>query len=93
MIEVYKNERKNPKTYLVADFNYLKMKTRADDDKLEEFITNAMRYFKVSPNRLFMTSVWVLNDEMYLANPHKRGAKQLTAICLINNKIKEYLGI
>lgn len=93
MIEIYKNERKNPKTYLIADTNYLNMKGRSDSQKLEDFISFSMRYFKVSANRLFMTSVWVLNDEMYLANPHKKGAKQRTAICLINNKIKEYLGI
>lgn len=93
MIEVYKNERKNPKTYLVADVNYLNLKGRYDSEKLEDFISFSMKYFKVRPNRLFMTSVWVLNDEMYLEDPHKRGAKKRTAICLINNKIKEYLGI
>ena len=93
MIEIYKTEGNKQKTYLVADFNYWKIKTRADDDKLEEFITYAMRYFKVKPDRLFMTSVWVLNDEMYLEDPHKKGQKRCTAICMINNKIKEYLGI
>ena len=93
MIEIYKTEGNKQKTYLVADFNHWKIKTRADDDKLEEFITYAMRYFKVKPDRLFMTSVWVLNDEMYLEDPHKKGQKRCTAICMINNKIKEYLGI
>ena len=93
MIEIYKTEGNKQKTYLVADFNHWKIKTRADDDKLEEFITYAMRYFKVKPDRLFMTSVWVLNDEMYLEDPHKKGQKKCTAICMINNKIKEYLGI
>lgn len=93
MVEIYKTEGNKQKTYLIADFNHWKMKTRADDDKLEEFITYAMRYFRVRPNKLFMTSVWVLNDEMYLEDPHKRGAKQRTAICLVNKKIKEYLGI
>lgn len=92
MIEVYKSEGKNPKTYLVEDIRLNRMK-KGDSQKLEDFILYSTRYFKVRPNRLFMTSVWVLNDEMYLANPHKRGAKQRTAICLINNKIKEYLGI
>lgn len=92
MVEIYKSEGKNPKTYLVEDIRLNRMK-KGDSQKLEDFILYSTRYFKVRPNRLFMTSVWVLNDEMYLANPHKRGAKQRTAICLINNKIKEYLGI
>lgn len=93
MIEIYKSEGKKPKTYLIADIRLSEMKSYVDDQKLEDFISYSMRYFKVRPNRLFMTSVWVLNDEMYLEDPHKKGAKQQTAICLINNKIKEYLGI
>lgn len=93
MIEIYKSEGKNPKTYLVTDINYFNIKGPFDSQELENFISYSMRYFKVRPNRLFMTSVWILNDEMYLENPHKRGAKQRTAICMINNKIKEYLGI
>ncbi len=93
MVEIYKSEGKKPKTYLVADIRLSEMKSYVDDQKLEDFISYSMRYFKVRPNRLFMTSVWVLNDEMYLEDPHKRGAKQRTAICLTNNKIKEHLGI
>lgn len=93
MVEIYKSEGKRQKTYLVEDIRFMKMKGKADHQKLEDFISYSMRYFKVKPHRLFMTSVWILNDEMYLADPHKRGAKQRTAICLINNKIKEYLGI
>lgn len=93
MIDIYKSEGKKPKTYLVADINYLNLKGVFDHQKLEVFISYSMRYFKVKPNSLFMTSVWVVNDEMYLEDPHKKGAKQRTAICLINNKIKEYLGI
>jgi len=93
MVEIYKSEGKRQKTYLVEDIKLGKMKTRADDQKLEDFINYSIRYFKVRPNRLFMTSVWVLNDELYLEDPHKKGQKRCTAICLINNKIKEYLGI
>ena len=93
MVEIYKSEGKRQKTYLVEDIRFMKMKGKADYQKLEDFISYSMRYFKVRPNRLFMTSVWILNDEMYLADPHKRGSKQRTAICMVNNKIKEYLGI
>ena len=93
MIEIYKSEGKRQKTYLVEDIRLMKMKSKTDDQKLEDFISYSMRYFKVKPNKLFMTAVWVLNDEMYLEDPHKKGAKQRTAICMINNKIKEYLGI
>lgn len=87
MVEVYKSEGKKPKTYLVADINYFKLKGHFDHQKLEDFISYSIRYFKVKTNRLFMTSVWVVGDEMYLENPHKRGSKQLTAICMINKKL------
>lgn len=91
MVEIYKSEGKNPKTYLVEDIDYINMKGHSDSQKLENFISFSIRYFKVRPNRLFMTSVWILNDEMYLEDPHTRGAKRRTAICLINNKIKVHL--
>lgn len=93
MVEIYKSEGKHPKTYLVEDINYLNIKGAYDNKKWMDFITYSTKYFKVRPNRLFMTSVWILNDEMYLEDPHKRGAKQRTAICLINKQIKEHLGI
>lgn len=92
MVEIYKSEAKHPKTYLVADFNHWKMK-KGDQDKLEDLINYSMKYFKVKCNRLFLTTVWILNDEMYFENPHKKGQRKCSAICLINNKIKEYLGI
>lgn len=91
MIEIYKSEGKHPKTYIVTDLNYSNIKSASDNKKWMDFISYSAKYFKVSPNRLFMTSVWVLNDEMYLESPHKRGAKQWTAICLINKKLKELL--
>lgn len=93
MVEIYKSEGKHPKTYLVADINYLNIKGAYDNKKWMDFISYSTKYFKVRPNRLFMTSVWILNDEMYLEDPHKRGAKQRTAICLLNKKLKETLGI
>lgn len=93
MVEIYKSEGKHPKTYLVEDINYLNIKGASDNKKWMDFISYSTKYFKVRPNRLFMTPVWVLNDEMYLENPHKRGAKLRMAICLINKQIKENLGI
>lgn len=87
MFEIYKSEENKPKTYLVADIRLSEMKSYVDDQKLEDFIRYSMRYFKVKPNRLFMTSVWILNDEMYLADPHKRGTKQRTAICMVNKEL------
>lgn len=85
--EIYESIEGRKKTYLVADVNYLNLKGCFDHQKLEDFISYSMRYFKVKSNRLFMTSVWVVGDEMYLENPHKRGSKQLTAICVINKKL------
>ena len=87
MIEIYKSEGKKQKTYLVEDIRLSKMKGYADHQKLDDFISYSVRYFKVKPNRLFMTSVWILNDELYLEDPHKRGAKQRTAICMMNKQL------
>lgn len=93
MVEIYKSEGKRQKTYLVEDIKLGKMKGYADSQKLEDFISYSMRYFKVRPNRLFMTAVWILNDEMYLEDPHKRGSKQCTAICMINKELYNNLCI
>lgn len=87
MVEIYKSEGNRQKTYLVEDIRLGKMKTRADDQKLEDFINYSIRYFKVRPDKLFMTAVWILNDELYLEDPHKRGTKQRTAICMINKEL------
>lgn len=87
MVEIYKSEGKRQKTYLVEDIRLMKTKGKTDDQKLEDFIRYSMRYFKVKPNRLFMTAVWILNDEMYLEDPHKRGTKQRTAICMMNKQL------
>ena len=85
--EIYESIEGRKKTYIVADINYFKLKGHFNHQKLEDFISYSTRYFKVKPNRLFMTSVWVVGDEMYLEDPHKRGSKQLTAICMINKKL------
>lgn len=88
--EIYESIEGRKKRYLVADVNYLNYlnpKGCFDHQKLEDFISYSIRYFKVKPNRLFMTSVWVVGDEMYFEDPHKRGSKQLTAICVINKKL------
>ena len=85
--DVYESIEGRKKTYIVADINYFKLKGHFNHQKLEDFISYSTRYFKVKPNRLFMTSVWVIGDEMYLEDPHKRGSKQLTAICMINKKL------
>lgn len=92
MVEIYKSEAKHPKTYLVADFNHWKMK-KGDQDKLEDLINYSMQYFKVKCNRLFLTTVWVLNDEMYFENPHKKGQRKCSAICLINNELLKRIGL
>ena len=94
MIDVYRTEGKRQKTYLVADTNFFRLRMkRADHKKLEDFTTYSMRYFKVLPNRLFLTNVWIINDEMYLSNPHTKGAKVRSAICLMNKEIERRIGL
>ena len=58
MVEIYKSEGKHPKTYLVEDINYLNIKGAYDNKKWMDFISYSTKYFKVRPNRLFMTSLW-----------------------------------
>lgn len=68
MFEIYKaiNGRK---TYIVGES---KLRT------YPQLVSYAKRYFKVSRERLIIRQAWVYNDELYLEDPHKRRARQVT---------------
>ena len=51
------------KTYLVSD-------GRADD-----LFENAKKHYKVKSSRIALKEGWVLNDELYLKDPHDPKAK------------------
>lgn len=68
MFEIYEGRTKyqnRKKTYLVDEpwTSYIVM------------VEAARKFFKCSVVHLEITNGWVLNDELYLENPHKRGAK------------------
>ncbi len=67
MYEIYigRTERNRKKTYLVDEpwTSYIDM------------YEAARKFFKCSPAHLEITNGYVLNDELYLEDPHKRGAK------------------
>lgn len=67
MYEVYigLTERNRKKTYLVYEpwTSYIDM------------CEAAKKFFRCSEAHLEIVNGWVLNDELYLEDPHKRGAK------------------
>lgn len=60
MFEIYKaiNGRK---TYLVSN-----------EKKAESLYQYAKKHFKVAGNKLEIRIGWILNDELYLEDPHKK---------------------
>lgn len=70
MYEIYigRTERNRKKTYLVDEpwTSYIDM------------CEAAKKFFKCSVAHLEITYGYVLNDELYLEDPHKRGAKMKT---------------
>ena len=66
MFEIYKSFAKKPKTYIVA--------TRPNE-KYENIMPYAKKFFRCSEAHLEIVNGYVLNDELYLEDPHKRGAK------------------
>lgn len=68
MFEIYegRTEKQNrKKTYLVDEpwTSYIDMREAAK------------KFFRCSEAHLEIVNGWVLNDELYLEDPHKRGAK------------------
>lgn len=46
--------------------------------KYVPLVSYAKRYFKVSREKLIIRQAWVYNDGLYLEDPHKRRARQVT---------------
>lgn len=72
--EVYKSEDKKPRTYIVS-VNRIKTAWRYID-----FTRMAKRYFKYSWKKLQALYVWVIGDELFLENPHRKGQRKRIAI-------------
>lgn len=71
MFEIYKSEGKRSKSYIVT----------ADRRRsINDLISYAKRYFRCSETHIEIVNGWILENELYLENPHKRGAvERLTA--------------
>ena len=62
MFEIYK-AIKSRKTYLVSD------------GKACDLFEDAKKHYKCAVNRIALKECWILNDEMYLKDPHDKKAK------------------
>lgn len=66
MFEIYQSIEGRKKTYLVSiGFCFNR----------ESFINVAKRYFHVSRERIICLRAWIVNDELYLENPHLKNKK------------------
>lgn len=70
MYEIYTSTEGKKKTYLVFD----------EPIALTEAELIAAKFFKVSKNHIGWDVCWILNDELYFENPHKKAAKKKVAI-------------
>lgn len=69
MFEIYQSIEGRKKTYLVSTWAGGFCLNR------ESFINEAKRYFHVSRERIICLRAWILNDELYLEDPHLRNEK------------------
>ena len=69
MYEVYKS-LKGKKHYLVFKSKFVS----------QDNVTAATRYFRCSEKNIYIQEGWILNDELYFENPHKKGSKKVYAI-------------
>jgi len=72
MYEIYLSDDKKPKTYIVST------DAKVKEEELKDY---ARRYFHVGLDRIYTGRGWILNDELWLENPKKKGQK----ICWIAN--------
>ena len=66
--EIYEGrtaKQNRKKTYLVFPF----------ETDIKEVVATAKRHFRCTAGHLNLMMGWVMNDELYLENPHKRGMK------------------
>lgn len=63
MFEIYKSY-KGRKTYIVSD------------EQFHETVAYAKKYFRCSEAHIECKCVWILNEELYLEDPHSKKAKK-----------------
>ena len=62
MFDVYTSIEGRKKTYLVSNEQY------------HATMNYAKKYFKLPESKITVKCGWVLNDELYLEDPHKKGS-------------------
>ena len=72
MFEIYTSISGRKKTYIVCKSNWLNAASYL-------LVKYAKKYFKVKEEKIKHEKAWLLNDELYLSNPHKKGTKK----CLV----------
>ena len=76
MFEIYQSIEGRKKTYLVSTW------VRGFCFNRESVINEAKRYFHVSRERIICLRAWIVNDELYLEDPHLRNEKMCWAAYL-----------
>ena len=69
MFEIYKTTEGRKKTYLVFNGHC----------NFSKAIACAKKFFKVSEDHIDSDGCWILNDELYFEDPHKKNAKKMIA--------------
>jgi len=65
--EIYigRTEKNRKKTYLVFPY----------ESSITKIVVNAKKHFRCTEGHLGLAKGWLVNDELWLENPHKRGMK------------------
>jgi len=80
MYEVFigKNKQGRDKKYLVATLS------KKVNKELDEFINEAIKFFKVRPKNLYLTRGWTVGEDLYFRNPKTKGQRKVWVITYIS---------
>lgn len=48
--------------------------------KYDQLVIEGRKYFRCGEKNLEIEKGWILNDELFLENPHKKGAKPVAVV-------------
>lgn len=69
--EIFRSEDGKPRVFIVD--THFKC-------SIGELLKEGTKYFKYSTKKLKVGKVWIVGDELYLDDPHKRGQKVRLAV-------------
>ena len=69
MFEIYASTTRR-KHYLIS----------TNSANYDELVKEGRKYFRCGESNLEIEKGWILNDELFLENPHKKGAKPVAVV-------------